>query len=66
MLPEVVERPLKQSTVRERRPEYNADGVDVSLVAAFLALTPEERFEQNDRMVRTILELRRGFAALEK
>jgi hypothetical protein len=37
---------------------------DVTLVDAMLALTPEERLRENDRMVRTIEELRNGFAAV--
>ena len=38
-------------------------GVDVTLIDAMLALSPEERLRENDRMVRTIEELRHGFAA---
>lgn len=34
--------------------------VDESLIDAMLALSPEERLRQNDRMVRTILQLRHG------
>jgi hypothetical protein len=37
--------------------------VDPTLVDYMLALTPEERLRQNDRMLRTIQELRDGFAA---
>ena len=37
--------------------------VDVTLIDAMLALTPEERLRQNDRILRTIQELRDGFAA---
>jgi hypothetical protein len=36
--------------------------VDVTLVDAMLALTPAERLRANDRMVRTVEELRHGFA----
>ena len=36
--------------------------VDTSLVDAMLRLTPEERLRQNDRMLRTIGELRDAFA----
>jgi len=36
--------------------------VDPTLVDAALALTPEERLRQNDRMLQTIQELRDGFA----
>ena len=34
--------------------------VDESLIDAMMALGPEERLRQNDRMVRTILLLRQG------
>jgi hypothetical protein len=36
--------------------------VDVTLIDATLALTPRERLEQNDRVLRMIAELRDGFA----
>lgn len=34
--------------------------VDESIIDAMLALTPEERLRQNDRMIRTIELLRQG------
>jgi len=37
---------------------------DATLIDAMLALSPEDRLRQNDRMVRTIEELRHGFAAV--
>jgi hypothetical protein len=37
--------------------------VDTSLVDEMLRLTPEERLRQNDRMLRTIKDLRDAFAA---
>ncbi len=37
-------------------------GVDESLIDEMLALNPEERLRQNDRMLRTIELLRRGLA----
>ena len=37
---------------------------DATLIDAMLALSPEERLRQNARMVRTIEELRHGFAAV--
>ena len=40
--------------------------VDRSLIAAALALTPEERLRQNDRGLRTIKDLRDAIAALEE
>ena len=39
--------------------------VDESLIDATLALGPEERLRQNDRMLRTILLLRQGWDALK-
>jgi hypothetical protein len=36
--------------------------VDLTLVDAMLALTPAERLRANDRMIRTVEELRHGFA----
>jgi hypothetical protein len=36
--------------------------VDESLIDALLALRPEERIRQNDRMLRMILQLRQGLA----
>ena len=40
------------------RPRDEEIAVDLTLVDAALALTPEERLRQNDRMIRTIQELR--------
>ena len=37
--------------------------VDESLIDAMLALSPEERLRQNDRMLRTIRLLQQGVAA---
>jgi hypothetical protein len=42
------------------REEDQAFPVDESLIDAMLALSPEERLRQNDRMVHTILQLRQG------
>jgi hypothetical protein len=36
--------------------------VDVTLIDAMLELTPQERIEQNDRVLRMIEELRNGLA----
>lgn len=36
-------------------------GVDKSLVAMFIKMSPEERLKSNDNAVRTILELRDGY-----
>jgi hypothetical protein len=43
-------------------PREEAVGVDLTLVDAMLALTPAERLRANDRMIRTVEELRHGFA----
>ena len=37
--------------------------VDETLIAAMLALTPEERLRQNDRTLAVIAELREGLGA---
>jgi hypothetical protein len=42
--------------------QTQASGVDMSLVDAMLALSPEERLRHNDRMLRTIELLRQGLA----
>ena len=47
-------------TARERAEAY---GIDLSLLEANLALTPEERLRQNDRILNEALALQ---AALEK
>jgi len=39
----------------------DSSGVDKSLVAMFLKMTPDERVKANDNMVRTIEELRNAF-----
>ncbi len=36
-------------------------GVDGTLIAMFLKMTPEERLQANDNAVRAILELRHGY-----
>ena len=48
---------------KEPTREGDAGTLDVSLIDAMLALTPEQRLRQNDRMLRTIQELNDGFAA---
>ena len=37
----------------------DSSGVDKTLVAMFLKMSPEERLQANDNAVRTILELRK-------
>jgi hypothetical protein len=49
-------------------PGVSDDGdatVDQSLIDATLAMTVRQRLQQNDRMIRSILQLRAGFAALK-
>jgi hypothetical protein len=41
----------------------SSTSVDESLIDAMMALSPEERLRQNDRMVRTIFLLRQGIPA---
>jgi hypothetical protein len=48
---------------KEPTGEVDPGALDVSLIDAMLALTPEQRLRQNDRMLRTIQELNDGFAA---
>jgi hypothetical protein len=47
----------------ERTDEVDSGALDASLIDAMLALTPEQRLRQNDRMLKTIQELNDGFAA---
>ena len=51
--------------VKKTAPEVRSGAPDVSLIDAMLALTPEQRLRQNDRMLRTIQELSDGFAAMQ-
>ena len=43
-----------------------SDEVDVTLVQETLALTPQQRIQQNDRTLRMIEELRDGLAKSRK
>lgn len=45
------------------RGDASAPMVDTTLVDLLLSLSPEERLRWNDRMARTVLELRDAFAA---
>jgi len=40
--------------------------VDITLIQETLALTPQQRIQQNDRVLRMIEELRDGFAKSRK
>ena len=48
-------------TMPHKKKPINASGVDKSLVAMFLKMSPEERLQANDNAVRTILELRNAY-----
>jgi hypothetical protein len=39
-----------------------SDDIDLTLIDAMLALTPQQRIRQNDRVLRQIEELRDGLA----
>ena len=43
-------------------PREEPVGLDLTLIDAMLALTPVERLRPNDRMIRTVEELRHGLA----
>lgn len=45
----------------EKTETKNSSGVDKTLVAMFLKMSPEERLLANDNAARAILELRNGF-----
>jgi len=47
----------------DERGRPDSAAVDESLIDATMALSPEERLRQNDRMMRTVLLLREGWAA---
>ena len=56
----------KKGNPRQIEPDSDTTGttealVDSSLIDEMLRLTPEERLLQNDRMIRTIMELRDAF-----
>jgi hypothetical protein len=46
---------------RQKKETPETPGVDKSLVAMFLKMSPEERLRANDDTMRTILELRDAF-----
>jgi hypothetical protein len=50
------------SSTDDGNEQTQVSGVDMSLVDAMLALSPEERLRHNDRMLRTIELLRQGLA----
>lgn len=48
--------------IKEQKGELKTeDGVDKSLVAMFLRMTPEQRIQANDNAARLILELRDAY-----
>jgi hypothetical protein len=46
---------------KTKMPEDTESLVDITLIEEMLRLSPEERLLQNDRMIRTIMELRDAF-----
>ena len=54
--------PSVRQRVPSAAPPNESITVDLTLVDAMLALTPAERLRANDRMIRTVEELRHGFA----
>jgi hypothetical protein len=51
----------EKTAVKGERPGGIDSLVDISLIDEMLRLSPEERLLQNDRMIRTIMELRDAF-----
>ena len=58
------------ATARRRGPRGNLSfvesEVDVTLIQEMLSLTPQQRIQQNDRVLRMIEELRDGIAKSRK
>jgi len=59
----------KKGNPRQIDPDGDVPGtmdalVDTSLIDEMLRLSPEERLLQNDRMIRTIMELRDAFRSI--
>jgi hypothetical protein len=52
---------IQRDQILEETPD--SAPVDESLIDATMALSPEERLRQNDRMIRAVLLLREGWAA---
>ncbi len=44
----------------------NCDGVDKTLIAMFLKLTPEERIRANDNAINAVRELQKAFKQRRK
>jgi len=53
--------PKKGSNMPKKKTTKNSLGVDKSLVAMFLKMSPEERLQANDNAARTIQELRNAY-----
>jgi hypothetical protein len=51
----------KKQTMAQKTTTENSTGVDKTLVAMFLRMSPEERLQANDDTARTILELRNAY-----
>ena len=50
-----------RESARETDGALDAERIDVTLIDETLRMTPEERLLLNDRMIRTVTELRSGF-----
>lgn len=55
------QRAMEKSEPIDKAAFENVSGVDKGLIADFLKLSPEERLQANDNMVRCIMELRKAF-----
>lgn len=51
---------------READEALDAERIDVTLIDETLRMTPEQRLLLNDRMIRTVTELRDGFGQTQR
>lgn len=52
---------MKKSERSDKAAHENVSGVDRGLIADFLKLSPEERLQANNNMLRAIMELRYAY-----
>jgi hypothetical protein len=55
------QRAMEKSERMNKAVHENASGVDKGLIADFLKLSPEERLQANNNMLRVIMELREAY-----
>lgn len=55
------QRAMEKSERIDKAGFENVSGVDKGLIADFLELSPEERLQANNGMLRCIMELRKAF-----